>query len=100
MATISTKLARKRVSVCEYPDGRLEIRHGEHSLPYRVFDKMRQVNQAIIVDSKHLDAALEMARRLEAMLPERRRNITSQAASLSRAICLWRRRRTLKRHRG
>ncbi len=29
---ISTKLARKRVSVCEYPDGRLEIRHGEHSL--------------------------------------------------------------------
>ena len=71
---ISTKLARKRVSVCEYPDGRLEIRHGEHSLPYRVFDKMRQVNQAAIVDSKHLDAALEMARRLQAMLPERRRN--------------------------
>lgn len=59
---MSRKLARKRVSVCEYPDGRIEIRHGDHVLPYRVFDKMRQVNQAAVIDNKHLDAALMMAR--------------------------------------
>lgn len=31
---ISKKLARKRVTVCEYPDGRLEIRHEGHALPW------------------------------------------------------------------
>lgn len=73
-SAISTKLARKRVSVCEYPDGRVEIRHGEHSLPYRIFDKIRQVNQAAVVDNKHLDAALTMARLIQEQLPARKRN--------------------------
>lgn len=45
-------LAGKRVLICEYPDGRVEVRHNHRALPYTVFDKMRQVNQAEIVDSK------------------------------------------------
>jgi len=71
---ISRPLAGKRVDVCEYPDGRLEIRHEEHVLPYRVFDKIRQVNQAAIVENKHLDAALAMAKAMQEMLPPRKRN--------------------------
>lgn len=71
---ISRPLAGKRVDVCEYPDGRLEIRHEEHVLPYRVFDKIRQVNQAAIVENKHLDAALAMARLMQEQLPPRKRN--------------------------
>lgn len=71
---ISRPLAGKRVDVCEYPDGRLEIRHGEHVLPYRVFDKIRQVNQAAIVENKHLDAALAMAKLMQEQLPPRKRN--------------------------
>ena len=71
---ISLPLAGKRVDVCEYPDGQLEIRHGEHSLPYRVFDKIRQVNQAAIVDNKHLDAALMMAKLMQEQMPPRKRN--------------------------
>ncbi|MEZ0134554.1 MULTISPECIES: ISNCY family transposase [Novosphingobium] len=71
---ISRPLAGKRVEVCEFPDGALEIRHGDHSLPYRVFDKIRQVNQAAIVDNKHLDAALAMAKLLQEQLPARKRN--------------------------
>lgn len=71
---ISRPLAGKRVDVCEYPDGQLEIRHGEHSLPYRIFDKIRQVNQAAIVDNKHLDAALVMAHLIQEQLPVRKRN--------------------------
>jgi hypothetical protein len=67
-------LTGKRVDVCEYPDGRLEIRHGEVVLPYRVFDKIRQVNQAAIVENKHLDAALTMAKLMQAQLPLRKRN--------------------------
>ena len=71
---VSRPLAGKRVDVCEYPDGRLEIRHEEHVLPYRVFDKIRQVNQAAIVENKHLDAALAMAKAMQEMLPPRKRN--------------------------
>ncbi|MCW1987951.1 UNVERIFIED_ORG: hypothetical protein M2348_003736 [Sphingomonas sp. R1F5B] len=71
---ISRPLAGKRVDVCEYPDGRLEIRHGEHALPYEMFDKIRQVNQAAIVDNKHLDAALTMAKMIQDQLPARKRN--------------------------
>lgn len=71
---ISRPLAGKRVDVCEYPDGRLEIRSGDDILPYRVFDKIRQVNQAAIVENKHLDAALAMAQAMQEMLPPRKRN--------------------------
>src|SRR3546814_6977719 len=71
---ISRPLAGKRVDVCEYPDGRLEICHGGHVLPYRVFHKIRQVNQAAIVENKHLDAALAMAKAMQQMLPPRKRN--------------------------
>jgi hypothetical protein len=54
---VSAALARKRVQVCEYPDGRIEIRPEGNVLPYRVFDKTRRVNQTAIVDNKDLDAA-------------------------------------------
>ena len=64
----------KRVEVCEYPDGGFEIRHGDHALPYRMHDKLRQVNQAAIVENKHLDAALLMARLMQEQMPARKRN--------------------------
>ena len=70
----SKTLIGKRVMVCEYPDGRLDIRYEEHTLPYRIFDKIRQVNQAEIVENKHLDAALMMAKLLQEQLPVRKRN--------------------------
>jgi transposase len=71
---ISRRLVGQWVDVCEYPDGRLEIRHGEHVLPYRIFDKIGAVNQAAIVDNKHLDAALMLAKKMQAELPARKRN--------------------------
>ena len=71
---LSRPLAGKRVDVCEYPDGRLEIRHGGDALPYAMFDKIRQVNQAAVVDNKHLDAALELAKLIQEQLPVRKRN--------------------------
>ena len=72
---ISRPLAGKRVDVCDYPDGSFEIRHGGHVLAYRVFDKIRQVNQAAIVENKHLDAALMMAKLMqEQMTPRKRHN--------------------------
>jgi hypothetical protein len=55
---ITRPLARKRVTVIDYPDGRLVIRHNGLDLPYRTFDKRPQVNQAAIVENKRLGPIL------------------------------------------
>ena len=57
---VSTSLVRQKVTICDYPDGRLEIQHNGICLPYRTFDKIRTVNRAEVVENKRLDAALEM----------------------------------------
>jgi hypothetical protein len=55
---ITRALRRKRVTVVDYPDGRLAIRYRGLDLPYTTFDKLRQVSQASIVENKHLGAVL------------------------------------------
>jgi hypothetical protein len=52
----------KRVTVVDYPDGRLAIRYRGIELAYRTFDKIRQVSQAAIIENKHLGAALALIR--------------------------------------
>ena len=52
----------KYVTVFDYPDGRLVIRHNGVDLAYRTFDKVRQVDQGAIADNKHLGAVLTMIR--------------------------------------
>lgn len=51
-------LARKRVTVVDYPDGRLTIRYKGADLPYRPFDLRPQVDQAAIVENKRLGPVL------------------------------------------
>jgi len=55
---IARSLARKRVTVIDYADGRLAIRHNGVDLPYRTFDKRPQVNQAAVVENKRLGPIL------------------------------------------
>ena len=55
---IARSLARKRVTVIDYPDGRLAIRYHGVDLPDRTFDKRPQVNQAAIVENKRLGPIL------------------------------------------
>ena len=59
---ITRELRRKRVTVVDYPDGRLAIRYRGLDLPYANFDKLRQVSQATIVENKHLGAVLSHIR--------------------------------------
>jgi hypothetical protein len=42
----------KRVTVVDYPDGRLSIRYKGVELAYRTFDKLRQVDQGAVDDNK------------------------------------------------
>ena len=52
----------KRVTVIDYPDGRLSIRHNGIELAYRTFDKLRQVDQGAVADNKRLGPILAMIR--------------------------------------
>ena len=51
-------LARQRVMVIDYPDGRIAVRHAGIDLPYRTFDRRRRVDQAAIVENKRLGEVL------------------------------------------
>src|SRR5580693_1360112 len=59
---LTRELRRKRVTVVDYPDGRLAIRYRGLDLPYTTFDRLRQVSQATIVENKHLGAVLSHIR--------------------------------------
>ena len=63
----------KRVTVVDYPDGRLAILCKGFQLAYRVFDKIQQVDQAAIIENKRLGAALAFIREQQLRRePERR----------------------------
>ena len=62
-SAFAKSLAGKKVVVCDYPDGRLEIMEGSKSLPYRTFDKLRSVHRSEIVENKRLDEALSIGGR-------------------------------------
>ena len=67
----------KRVTVVDYPDGRIVIRYQGAELAYRTFDKLRKVNQAAIVDNKRLGSLLEMIKAYQDTQPPPKR--TSKA---------------------
>jgi hypothetical protein len=57
------KIAGQHVTVFDYPDGRFKIRYEGRELPYSVFDRLSQIRQADIVNSKRLGSVLTMAPR-------------------------------------
>ncbi len=42
----------KRVTIIDYPDGRLAIRYRGIEFAYRTFDKIQQVDQGAIIENK------------------------------------------------
>jgi winged helix-turn helix protein len=83
---VTRPLARRRVTVVDYPDGRLAISHEGLSLPYRTFDRLQKVDQAAIVENKRLGPVL-------AYIAERQK-----AFDLSRSKAAPRRRGQAERH--
>ena len=55
---VTRPLTRQRVTIVDYPDGRIAIRHKGRDLPFRTFDKLQKVNQAAIVENKRLGEVL------------------------------------------
>jgi Helix-turn-helix domain len=66
---VTSPLARQRVTIFDYPDGRFAIKHKGRSLPYRTFDKVRQVDQAAIVENKQLGPILALIAEQQKLAP-------------------------------
>jgi hypothetical protein len=64
----------KRVTVVDYPDGRIAVRYKGEDLPYRTFDKIRKVNQAAVVENKRLGSLLEMIKAYQETQPQEKRS--------------------------
>ena len=60
------------VRVHEWPDGRVEIRHGGRALPFTVFDKNPTVRQGDVVENKRLGAVLSVIQGAQAVRDEAR----------------------------
>jgi hypothetical protein len=69
------RLARKRIMVVNYPDGRFALQHRGSDLPFRVFDKIRTLEQAPIVENKRLGPALALIKERQAALPAHQRRL-------------------------
>ena len=66
---ITRALPCKKVTVYDFPDGRIEVRHQGLALPYRTyrtFDRITRVEQGAIVENKRLSEVLDMCRAMQA----------------------------------
>jgi hypothetical protein len=67
-------LARKKVDVVNYPDGRFTVQFEGTPVPFRVFDKIQTVTPGAMVEDKRLGAALAMVKAHQATYaPHQRR---------------------------
>jgi hypothetical protein len=73
------RLIGKYVEVFQYPDGRIEIRVGGRALPYSVYDKLAEVDQGAIVESKRLSSVLRVAQQVQAQRESRAIRVPSTA---------------------
>ena len=67
------RLAGRRVTVIDFPDGRIKIRYEGRDLVYREFDKLQHVHQGEVVSHKRLGAMLSfIGQEQQQLAPERR----------------------------
>jgi hypothetical protein len=69
------RLAGKRVTVVDYPDGRIKIRYEGRDLEYREFDKLTHIHQGEVVSHKRLGAMLAMVGEQQKRLPQDKRSL-------------------------
>ena len=70
---LARSLARRKVEVVNYADGRFAVRCNGTALPFKVFDKIRTVEPGTIVENKRLTEVLGHVRAQQAAYAAKRR---------------------------
>ena len=68
---LARSLARKKVEVVNYPDGRFAVQFNGTALDFKLFDKIQTVQPGAIVDNKRLSAVLEHIKAQQAAYRQR-----------------------------
>src|ERR1700747_1635258 len=68
---LARSLARKKVEVVNYPDGRFAVQFNGATLGFKLYDKIQTVQPGAIVDNKRLSAVLEQVKARQAAYPAR-----------------------------
>ena len=68
---VARGLARKKVEVVNYPDGRFAAQFSGMAPGFKLFDKIQTVQPAAIIDNKRLSAVLEQVKAQLAAYPAR-----------------------------
>lgn len=67
------KLARKHIMVYDYPDGNIELKYGDSSIPYSIFhDRLQTIEQGDIVENKQLGNVLAFIQEKQSKLNNKR----------------------------
>lgn len=69
------RLAGQRVTVIDYPDGRIKIKHEGRDLEYKEFDKLTQTHQGEVVPHKRLGAMLQLISETQKSLTQEKRSV-------------------------
>lgn len=71
--TLETRqLKRKAVTIYDYSNGEIKIKYQGRDLPYRIFDKLRQVESGDIIENKRLGHVLKYIKEQQEQLPRHR----------------------------
>jgi hypothetical protein len=74
------------IDVFDYPDGRIEIRADGITLPYVRYDRLPQVDQGAIVETKRLGHALQIANVVQQQRDDRRGHSAPAHTNLGRPV--------------
>ncbi len=69
------RLAGRRVTIIDFPDGSIKIRYEGRDLQYREFDKLTHVHQGEVVSHKRLGAMLTFIAEQQNAKPQEKRSI-------------------------
>jgi transposase len=77
------KIARKRITVYDYPDGSIEVRYEGRPLPYSILhDRLQRVDQGEVVENKRLSNVLAFIQEKQAELNcERSKSVPKRHSS-------------------
>lgn len=71
--SVSTrKIAHHKLTVFDYHDGSIKIKHKNKELPFKIFDKLQRVDQGQIVENKRLGSVLIYVKKKQEMREDKR----------------------------
>jgi hypothetical protein len=75
-SALARQFIGKYIDVYESPDGRIEARADGTSLPYTIYDRLREIDQGAIVEKKRLGHVLQIAQSVQELRDNRRSSST------------------------